>query len=65
MSGPAGRRMLGMALLAGAVIFVMLALIFYMKAISVPEESRPVLVAVLAIAAAADAVIGLRLLSES
>jgi hypothetical protein len=65
MSETAGRWILGKALLASAVVFLTLAVLFYADVIRVPAESRPVIVAVLAIAATADAVIGLRLLSDS
>lgn len=65
MSRTQARRILGRALLAVAVVFLTLAVLFYADVIRVPPESRPVVVAVLAIAAAADLVIGLRLLSES
>jgi hypothetical protein len=66
MSGPGGvRRLLGLALLACAALFVTLAVLFYAEVVRVPAESRPLLVAVLVVAAVADAVIGLRLLSES
>lgn len=64
MNGRGFRRALGVTMLLSAVVLGLFAGLFYWGVIGIPLESQALLVAVLVVAAAADAVIGLRLLSE-
>ena len=65
MSGrPGTRRPVGMALMASAAVLVVLMGLVYAGAIPVAAEHRALFLSVLFVAAVADAVIGLRFLSE-
>lgn len=66
MSKPAAnRRVIGLAVLASAVIMVVVAVLIGTGVISVPEQSRTLFVVALAATAVLDGLLGLYYLSTS
>jgi hypothetical protein len=59
-----GRRTVGIALLASAAVLVVLGALLAAGVFPVASEHRTLFLSVLLVAAVADAVIGLRFLSE-